>query len=224
MSDEPHVDVQKDGPYIVGGDVPLVRREVIEADEGDRLSWAPPQDMETKNSPYALCRCGKSSNRPFCDGTHAAIDFDGTETAPTDSAADRTREFPGEGMTLLDDKPVCIHAGFCGAGGTFVWDLMEETGDTAKRALAMAMTERCPSGRLRYRTPDSEGEVEPAVPVQAGIVPGGPIWLTGGVPVDRADGEDLETRQRVTLCRCGASKIKPLCDGSHADIDFEADD
>jgi CDGSH-type Zn-finger protein len=224
MSDEPRVDVQENGPYIVSGDVPLVRRDAVESEGGERLSWGPAEPMANDHSPYALCRCGKSANRPFCDGTHKGVGFDGTEGAPTDTAADRTREFPGEGMTLLDDKPVCIHAGFCGAGGTYVWDLMEETADTSKRALAMAMTERCPSGRLRYTTPDSDTPVEPAVPVQAGIVPGGPIWLTGGVPVERADGEPLETRQRMTLCRCGASKIKPLCDGSHADIDFEADD
>ena len=43
----------------------------------------------------------------------------------------------------------------------------------------------------------------------------GPLWVTGHIPVERADGQPMETRNRVTLCNCGKSKNKPLCDGSH---------
>ena len=35
------------------------------------------------------------------------------------------------------------------------------------------------------------------------------------------DGHRYEVRNRVTLCRCGASKNKPFCDGSHAAIEFK---
>ena len=84
----------------------------------------------------------------------------------------------------------------------------------------IAMIDRCPSGTLAY-TLEPEGEVmEPDLPKEVVVVPDGPLWITGGIPVERADGEPLETRNRVTLCRCGASKTKPLCDGSHKDIGF----
>jgi CDGSH-type Zn-finger protein len=43
----------------------------------------------------------------------------------------------------------------------------------------------------------------------------GSLWVTGNIPVERADGQPFETRNRVTLCGCGRSKIKPLCDGTH---------
>ena len=53
----------ENGPYIVSGPVPRpdVDGRVIEHPD-----------------PMSICRCGGSSNKPFCDGTHAAIDFDGT--------------------------------------------------------------------------------------------------------------------------------------------------
>jgi CDGSH-type Zn-finger protein len=54
--------VSEDGPYIVEGDVRITDTDGRELDL--------PYDVE-------LCRCGVSRNQPFCDGTHAAIDFDG---------------------------------------------------------------------------------------------------------------------------------------------------
>jgi CDGSH-type Zn-finger protein len=45
----------------------------------------------------------------------------------------------------------------------------------------------------------------------------GPLWVTGNIPILRADGQPLEIRNRVTLCRCGCSGAKPLCDGAHRD-------
>jgi CDGSH-type Zn-finger protein len=49
----------------------------------------------------------------------------------------------------------------------------------------------------------------------------GPLWLRGGVQVIGADGFHYELRNRVTLCRCGASQNKPFCDGTHASIKFQ---
>lgn len=43
----------------------------------------------------------------------------------------------------------------------------------------------------------------------------GPYRVRGGVPVVGADGRRYEVRERQTLCRCGSSRNKPFCDGSH---------
>ncbi|GEM_PF-1172707 len=51
----------------------------------------------------------------------------------------------------------------------------------------------------------------------------GPLWVRGGVRVISADGFQYEIRNRVTLCRCSASRNKPFCDGSHAAIKFKDD-
>src|ERR1700731_2354365 len=73
--------IAKDGPYIVSGDAPLAE-EIIGANaEGESITW---QRGRAYNAPakYALCRCGQSGKAPFCDGTHARVGLEGSETAP----------------------------------------------------------------------------------------------------------------------------------------------
>lgn len=54
--------------------------------------------------------------------------------------------------------------------------------------------------------------------------PRGPLVVEGDVEIVGLDGKpmDLGGRTRVMLCRCGASKSRPLCDGSHNRTAFEA--
>ncbi len=82
------------------------------------------------------------------------------------------------------------------------------------------MVERCPSGALTYTVEGHDGPVEPPLAALVSVVPDGPLFVSGRVPVSRSDGATLETRNRVTLCRCGESKNKPLCDGSHVATGF----
>ena len=84
------------------------------------------------------------------------------------------------------------------------------------------MIDRRPSGTLAYILELGGEIVERDLCKEVGIIRDGPIWITGGIPVERSDGQPLETRNRVTLCRCGASPKIPLCDGSHKEIGFTA--
>jgi len=64
-----------------------------------------------------------------------------------------------------------------------------------------------------------------AVPQRATIVacPDGPILVRGDVAIVDDDGVPIPRRRStVALCRCGASAIKPYCDGTHKAIDFRA--
>jgi CDGSH-type Zn-finger protein len=54
-----------------------------------------------------------------------------------------------------------------------------------------------------------------------GVITDGPLWVRGGVRVVAADGTSYEVRNRTTLCRCGHSRNKPFCDGSHEDAGFK---
>ncbi len=223
MSD-PRIDIAPDGPYLVHGGVPVREKDYVYSEHGEPMTWkaGPPLDPSAAandEGTYRLCRCGQTDNAPFCDNSHADADFDGTETAPTDSHLDRATARQGEGLEVLDDVGLCMHAGQCGNRETNVWKMVRKTEESITRIGVIRMVEKCPSGRLVNRI---DGEiVEPSLPQEIGVVPGGPLWVTGGVPVQRADGEPFETRNRVTLCRCGASGNKPLCDGTHKEIAFE---
>jgi uncharacterized Fe-S cluster protein YjdI len=124
----------------------------------------------------------------------------------------------GTGITVRDDRSICVHAGFCGTRVANVWGQVPETGESTVRAQVISMVEKCPSGALTFSFDGDD--VEPLMPAAIGITDDGPLWVTGGVSVSIADGTTLETRNRVTLCRCGASANKPLCDGSHKTVGF----
>lgn len=219
MSEQgPRIRIQPDGPYLVRG-APLVERAPVTSEEGHKLTWRTGDRLDEGDRTYRLCRCGGSSTKPYCDTTHRTNGFDGTETAPTEPYDERAETLAATGMTIRDDRGTCQHAGFCADRASNVWKLRRDTDDPLVRARVMHMIEHCPSGALAY---DVDGErVEPALPAEVATTPDGPLWVTGGVPVERADGAPMETRNRVALCRCGASSNKPLCDGSHADIGFE---
>ena len=214
--DEQRIVIAENGPYMVSGEVPLARKAAVSTDQGEPIAWRNPERIEAKDR-YALCRCGQSSNKPFCDGTHARVGFDGAETEHS-TYDERSSNLGGTGIEVFDDRSICEHAGFCGNAATNVWDMVDDTDDVQVRTQVIGMVEHCPSGALTYAV---NGEpVEPDLPIQVNVVPDGPLWVTGGLSVERSDGTMMETRNRVTLCRCGASSNKPLCDGSHADVGF----
>jgi CDGSH-type Zn-finger protein len=201
---------------VVKGGVPLYRRRAVHSEHGEPLTWVTTEEIETA-ARYALCRCGASERKPFCDGTHAKVGFDGTEAA-TGTYEDRSNVLGGTGIEVRDDRSICVHAGFCGTRLTNVWQQVAETGESTVRSQIIAMVERCPSGALTYRMDGAE--VEPLLPWAIAVTDDGPLWVTGSIPITGADGGSLEARNRVTLCRCGASANKPLCDGSHKSAGF----
>jgi CDGSH-type Zn-finger protein len=220
--DAPKITIRPNGPYIVTGGIPLVRKTPVLSEHGEPLTWKKGEVL-TMDERYALCRCGKSANKPFCDGTHTAEGFDGTETAATGTSDSRQVNYPGTHITVKDDRSICMHAGFCSNQITNVWQMTQDSANTQVRAQIMAMVERCPSGALSYAlTPDGD-ILEPDLPKEIALTPDGAIWVSGGIPIERADAQPFEVRNRVTLCRCGASKNKPLCDGTHSDVGFKAD-
>jgi len=214
------ITVTTNGPYLVAG-LPLRRVREIASEHGEPLTTQTTTELETDGS-YALCRCGGSSNKPFCDGTHAAIGFDGTETAPTSNYHDRARVYEGTGVVMGDDRSICEHAGFCANRVTNVWKVMKSdaTEDSIVRSQLMSMVERCPSGALTHRLTTDGDDIEPALVKGVGVVDDGPLLVTGGIDVSRSDNDSFETRNRMTLCRCGSSSLKPLCDGTHKKIGF----
>jgi CDGSH-type Zn-finger protein len=221
---EPRVTVTRNGPYLVSGGAPLARQTIVADAEGGSEEWRESDPFPPQES-YALCRCGHSRTKPFCDGTHAKIGFDGTETASREPYAQQSQLMEGPALSLSDAEALCAFARFCDPHGQ-VWSQVERSDDAAVRTTFVRQVNNCPSGRLVAWDRRTGQPLEHRLPVSIGVIEdppegvSGPLWLRGGIPLIAADGFAYEVRNRVTLCRCGASKHKPFCDGSHAAIKF----
>jgi CDGSH-type Zn-finger protein len=216
--------IKKNGPYIIKGGIPLLRKTQVVSEFGEPLTWKNEGAIPVEGEDYELCRCGKSANMPFCDDTHKTFEFDGTETADSGPTSGRQRPLKkGVHLFIKKDPSLCMTSGFCGFYKAPLSSILAESGDTQKRSLAMAMVERCPAGSLTYSLEPGEEDIEPDLPQAIAdtteVTSEGPImgslWVMGGIPVERSDGQPFETRNRVTLCNCGKSTNKPLCDGTH---------
>lgn len=212
------IKIVENGPYLVTGGVPLSEWHICVNAEGQCHGWKEGRKYPAAES-YALCRCGRSADKPFCDGTHMSVGFDGTEKAGHAAYLDRAEEIEGPDLLLTDVPTLCAGARFCHRGGG-TWDLTERSDDPEARRLAVEEACECPAGRLAVWDRDGraiEPEFEPSIGLvfdtQAGML--GPIWVRGGIPIESADGRVYEARNRVTLCRCGKSQNKPFCDGRH---------
>ena len=223
------ITIRKNGPYVINGGVPLVEKKRIGSDAGEPIAWQKTNAHQTDET-YELCRCGHSSTKPFCDGTHERIAFDGTETALTTLTSERQETINGQGIKVKVDRSFCMHSKFCFNKASGIRKLIPESAETTIKSNIIAMVDRCPSGAFSYELP-VEGKfqtIEATVPKEIAVIgddqiqdAAGPLWVTGEIKIVRSDGGPVEVRNRVTLCRCGESKNKPFCDGSHIKIKFK---
>lgn len=205
MSQSPTIECMVNGPYLVKGLTDL------RSAEGSKLQTQPV---------IALCRCGGSSNKPFCDGTHQRNGFSGA--LATSAPAGQRVDYRAPGITIHDDRALCAHAGLCTDGLASVFKYGSEPWiDPAGADVAsiVEIVKRCPSGALSYtldRPELPEGPASPSITVTRN----GPYAVAGGVGmVDFSNDQDSQGTQ-YTLCRCGGSTNKPFCDGSHWNIGF----
>lgn len=140
---------------------------------------------------------------------------------PQPTVVDGVEHIEGEKLTLVYDGKKCIHARFCvtGAPNVFLanvkgpWihpDAMDVEG-------LVAIAHACPSGAIRYRRKDEKPDEAPPPVNLIAIREAGPYAVRADMRLDGVAGS-----YRATLCRCGASKNKPYCDGSHAKSGFAA--
>ena len=178
--------------------------------------------IEAKET-MALCRCGGSGNKPFCDGTHKKNGF--TSAKVDGRVADKREDYKGEKITIHDNRGICAHAGHCTDGLASVFHLKQEPWIDPSGAPAteiIAAIRKCPSGALSYTVDGVEHRDREGAPAIV-VSPNGPYVVTGGPQLlDTPRGEGA-SEEHFTLCRCGASKNKPFCDGSHWHIGFSDD-
>lgn len=218
------IKISKNGPYVISGNLPLAKEIIIKDDSGYSVRWEK-GDKYPDQETYSLCRCGKSRNKPYCDGAHLN-GFDGAETASKEKYADQADEIAGPDLILTDAPDFCFGAGFCHNKKGDVWRLTENSDKNDSKELAIKEACNCPSGRLvacdKKTGIPIEKNFKPSISLieEPGKGVSGPVWVKGKVPIESSDGTKYERRNRVTLCRCGSSQNKPFCDGSHVLIGF----
>lgn len=214
-----NIRVTKNGPYLVSGAIPLFYMTIECDGQGTPLRWVKGKRLTTTHS-YLLCRCGQSSNKPFCDSSHLKANFDGTETSINEPYEKMAQVIGGPNLTLKDAILLCASARFCHRGGD-IWDVIHKTEDPKAIKNVVENSADCPSGRLVVLDKKTGLKMEPKLAKSIGVVEdpskgvSGPFWIRGGIPIFSEAGKLYEVRNRVTICRCGKSSNKPFCDSSH---------
>ncbi len=106
------IEVLKDGPYLVSGGLALSEQRIVTNEEGESLDYREGKKY-TAQAQYALCRCGQSGSKPFCDSTHKKVGFDGTETASREPYLKQAEAIEGPAVRLTDAESLCAFARFC---------------------------------------------------------------------------------------------------------------
>jgi CDGSH-type Zn-finger protein/truncated hemoglobin YjbI len=211
----PRIVVADSGPYLV------TNAAAVRSYLGEPLP-VPPQ--------VALCRCGQSGDKPFCDGSHARAGFSGAKDPKR--VQDRRDTYPGVDVTVFDNRGICQHSGFCTdrLPTVFRTDAEPFVAPSGGRMDEIVRAVRdCPSGALSMAVDGTEARDlaewhnvrQPAIEVSLD----GPYRVTGGIPLADSAGAKVpraagSSREHYALCRCGHSQNKPFCSGMHWYIRF----
>jgi CDGSH-type Zn-finger protein len=212
------------GPYYLINDTEPKVVENLKNFKGESLSTT---------AGIALCRCGKSKNKPFCDGTHSIIGFSSQNMNLNENdtnkltVKNKRRDYVGKEITIHDNRKICSHAKECVNNLPSVFKLGSRPwidSDGSRMQDIIKTVRKCPSGALSYSIDGIEYRdlKEQRDPILT-VLKNGPYYITGGIELI---GENIEfgegaSKEHYTLCRCGASENKPFCDGTHTTINFK---
>ena len=138
------------------------------------------------------------------------------------------KEYTNGEVTVVWKPDLCMHSRLCVNGLPSVFDFnarpwINAQGDTTEAIITQV--KKCPSGALSYylnnaAKPDEKLSVETERIIE--VTPNGPLMVYGNIVVKHADGTENHHEHRVTaFCRCGGSRNKPYCDGTHQKIGFQ---
>ena len=206
--------VARDSPIIEERDGgPLVAKNV------SRLIGTEGEEIDVKPA-LALCRCGASKKKPFCDGSHNEVGFNSRPS--DDRTPDRLETYEGSEISVHYNRLVCSHAGECGKMKA-VFDPAQNPWirpDNGAADNIIEVIKVCPSGALSYSLPGQPAQHATTDTAGISIEPNGP-YRVAAIPLGTARAMEGACAAKYVLCRCGASKNKPYCDGTHSDIGWK---
>jgi len=213
MTDLPKITPAENGPLIV--------------ENPPNLKGAVETDLSGKPK-VAICRCGASANKPFCDGAHAKVGFDSTpdRSRLRNSPLDYSGEVGGVAVTVNYTPVLCTHAAQCQARAEAVFDPKKSPWIQPENGTLDAILDviaACPSGALRVSVGDQPPQHMTTGEVGIAVEKDGPYHVTNVALEAEFNGAGA-SRAKYSLCRCGLSKNKPFCDGSHHDAKWSDDD
>jgi CDGSH-type Zn-finger protein/uncharacterized Fe-S cluster protein YjdI len=143
----------------------------------------------------------------------------------SDEGRHEVREYAGEAIAVRYEAARCIHSAECVRGLPAVFDTgrrpwIDPDGAAADQVAEVVI--RCPTGALSFERRDGGAAESPPAENRGTLGAGGPLYLRGRIELRTPAGELIAEETRVALCRCGASKNKPYCDGSHKAVGFDA--
>lgn len=134
------------------------------------------------------------------------------------------RVYRGDGIEVSWEPRLCYHVAACIAGDPDVFDPRAKPWvrlEGADPEHVAEVVSRCPTGALHARRTDGSPQEEELIDgVEIRLDRGGPLLVHGVVTVLDADGVPMREDVRLALCRCGASRRKPYCDGAHRLVGF----
>lgn len=157
-------------------------------------------------------------------------------------AAGRIQVYETRQIRVTFDPAKCIHSGICLATLPSVFNIARRRWidpDQASPDQVLAAVAKCPSGALQaalvtsvHPSPVANPQVEPDprdVPgddqqggVKITVRDRGSLLIEGPFRVVDAGGNTLREGENCALCRCGRSRNKPFCDGSHRSVDWDS--
>lgn len=198
---------REDGPLVVQG-VPSLKAEGGQIDPDKPV--------------YALCRCGASQNKPFCDGAHAKVGFtsDNGDARIRNAPVRYTGEVEGKQVTISYTPVLCGHIAACQALHKQVFDPSKNPWIQPENGTLdgiLSVIKACPSGALRVSVDGEDEHHIDSDQVSIKVAKDGPYVVKNIALEAEFNGAGASEKEYI-LCRCGQSKNKPFCDGSHYDV------
>jgi uncharacterized Fe-S cluster protein YjdI len=138
---------------------------------------------------------------------------------------DVSRSYATDRIEVTWEPRLCVHVGECFQRLPAVFDPWARPWVRPEAADPDAIADivmRCPSGALHFRRLDDGPQEAELIgeDVELIALPDGPMQVRGHAKLVGADGETIREDTRMVLCRCGSSRKKPFCDGTHRTIGF----